>query len=110
VEKWQIQVDDLPFLAVDLETLPAEPFPRLLFTTNLGERVVADRNHPIVVETDLRSGEPRPAIDMFSGLAARINRPTFYRLVDLAMGQSEDHEQGALWIHSGSERFCIGQM
>jgi len=81
-EKMRIQVDDAPFVAVQLEQL-REPEPSLLFTTNLGEQVVADADHPIRVEFDPTSGEPRPYIHFRDNLDALINRSVYLELVEL---------------------------
>lgn len=81
-EKMRIQVDDAPFVAVQLEQLRA-PEPSLLFTTNLGEQVVADADHPIRVEFDPTSGEPRPYIHFRDNLDALINRSVYLELVEL---------------------------
>ncbi|WP_375260485.1 DUF1285 domain-containing protein [Palleronia sp.] len=77
VEKVGITVEDAPFIAVDF----TEDDGTLTFATNVGDRVSADADHPIRVERD-ESGEPSPYVMVRRGLEARIDRKSFYRLVD----------------------------
>lgn len=78
VEKVGITVEDAPFIAVDFTVDDGT----LTFQTNVGDRVAADADHPIRVERD-ESGEPSPYVMVRNGLEARIDRKSFYRLVDL---------------------------
>ncbi|SFG98982.1 hypothetical protein SAMN04488020_105237 [Palleronia marisminoris] len=77
VEKVGITVEDAPFIAVDFTVDDGT----LTFQTNVGDRVGADADHPIRVERD-ESGEPSPYVMVRNGLEARIDRKSFYRLVD----------------------------
>lgn len=78
VEKVGITVEDAPFIAVDF----TEDDGTLTFQTNVGDRVSADSEHPIRVERD-DTGEPSPYVMVRNGLEARIDRKSFYRLVDI---------------------------
>ena len=80
VEKLGITVEDVPFVAVDMEAGPEG----LTFTTNLGDRVTAGPDDPIRVERDPVTEEPSPYVHIRRGLEARIDRKTFYRLVEMA--------------------------
>lgn len=80
VEKLGIVVEDAPFLAVDVD----QGSEGLTFTTNLGDQVTAGPDDPIRVERDPVTDEPAPYVHIRRGLEARIDRKTFYRLVDLA--------------------------
>jgi uncharacterized protein len=91
VEKVHIQVDDAPFVAVDVEARDGA----LTFTTNVGDEVTAGPEHPIRVERDPATGEPSPYLLVRRNLEALIDRKTFYRLVEL--GQVRDHE-GREWF------------
>jgi len=92
VERGRIEVDDAPFVAVEMfwrncadpACLEAKPRQCLTFRTNLDEMVTADADHPIRVQVDPRSREPRPYIAVRPGLEARISRAVFYELVALA--------------------------
>lgn len=102
-EKLLIGVEDAPFLAVDLEMKGQGRTAELLFTTNVGDHVVADADHPLrVVERD---GEPRPYVMVRDGLEALISRPVFYRLVEQALREDDE-----LVIYSRRERFPLGSV
>lgn len=84
-EKIGIQVDDVPFIAVDFDIRDSDAAPgtqRIAFETNVGDIAVAGPDHPIRIERDDDTGEPTPYILIRGRLEARIDRKTFYRLVD----------------------------
>ncbi|OYX35288.1 MAG: hypothetical protein B7Y99_04015 [Caulobacterales bacterium 32-69-10] len=80
VEKLAIAVEDAPFLAVRVD----RDGQALRFTTNVGDTVEAGPDNPIRVETDPASGEPAPYVHVRRGLEARLTRPVFYELVEMA--------------------------
>lgn len=82
VEKLRIQVDDAPFVAIDVDVAGDGREQVLLFTTNVGDQVVADAEHPLRIAEDPDTGEPSPYVMVRAGLEALINRATFYRLVE----------------------------
>jgi hypothetical protein len=92
VEKLRIQVDDVPFLAVELESEGQGQKQKLLFRTNVDDIVIADEYHPIRVAEDLITGEPSPYVMIRDGLEALLSRSVFYRLVDLAVELDTDGE------------------
>ena len=59
VEKYRIQVDDAPFVAVLMDVLCDQGVQKLAFTTNVDTVVIAGQKNPIRVHTDPESGEPR---------------------------------------------------
>lgn len=83
VEKIGIVVEDVPFVALDVDAQGAGRTQRLAFETNVGDVVVAGPEAPIRIERDPTSGEPTPYILVRARLEARIDRKTFYRLVDI---------------------------
>lgn len=99
VEKVGIRVEDAPFIATDCEVIGRGPEQVLRFTTNVGDEVIADAEHRIRVETR-DGGEPRPYIHVRRGLEARIDRKTFYRLVDIARPATHQGDDWlGLWSH-----------
>lgn len=99
VEKLRITVQDLPFRAVAVERDDAA----LTFTTDVGDRTTAGPEFPIVVETDPETGEPAPRVRVRADLWARIARPVFYELVEIAR-----LEAGRLIVSSGGADFDLG--
>jgi hypothetical protein len=102
VEKLRIQVEDAPFMAVRVDRAGEG----LRFLTNLGDEVEAGPEHPLRIEID-PSGEPAPYVHVRGGLEARLTRPVFYELVDVA--QARDTPEGPqLGVVSHGAWFPIG--
>lgn len=99
VEKLTIQVEDLPFRAVAVR----QDGEALIFTTDVGDETRAGADHPLVVETDLETGEPAPRVHVRGDLWARIARPVFYELVESAR-----LEDGRLRLISDGVTFELG--
>ncbi len=85
VEKVGIRVDDLPFVAVDFRAEGEGRDQRLTFITNVGDEAVAGPDHPIRVTRAPETGEPAPSVRVRSNLDARIDRKSFYRLIELCV-------------------------
>lgn len=98
VEKVGITVEDVPFIAVDFEV----EGDGLRFVTNLDDTALAGPDHPIRVERDPETGEPSPYILIRRNLEARIDRKSFYRLVDLGV-----HHDGWFGVWSQGAFFGI---
>jgi uncharacterized protein len=107
VEKVGIRVDDAPFIAVDFRVEGADtPDQAIIFVTNVEDEVTAGPDTPIRVERDAATGEPAPYVMVRRGLEARIDRKSFYRLVEI--GETADHA-GAVWfgVRSGGVFFPV---
>jgi hypothetical protein len=94
VEKVGIQVEDVPFVAVDFEATGEGATQVLSFTTNVGDVVVVGGGTPVRCEISDASDEPAPYVMVRHGLEARIDRKSFYRMVDLSV---EHDGQIGLW-------------
>lgn len=102
-EKITITVADAPFLAVQMEVMSPGPAQVISFLTNVGDRVTLDAAHPLRVAVAPATGEPRPYVRVRGGLEARLARPVFYELVELAL-----EAEGQLVVHSAGARFVLG--
>ena len=102
VEKVGIRVEDVPFIAVDAEAVGEGAAQVLTFTTNVGDQVLANADARIRVVRDPDTGEPSPYVHVRRGLEARIDRKTFYRLVDLGR-----HRDGWFGLWSAGQFFPI---
>ncbi len=91
-ERGRIEVEDVPFLAVELTVAGEGRYQQLIFRTNLDDIVTAGPDNPLRVET-AASGEPAPYILLRDRLEARLTRPVFYELVDLG---AEEQIAGAV--------------
>ncbi|MEX0299820.1 MAG: DUF1285 domain-containing protein [Kordiimonas sp.] len=107
VEKIGITVDDAHFIATGFEKVGDLNEQVLSFTTNVGDVVIADEEHPIRVEIDPKTEEPRPYIRVRGQLDALIARSVFYELIEAADHQ-ETEEKTELSILSKGTRFSLG--
>lgn len=83
VEKFSIGVDDVPFIGVDHEIRDDGGIRQILITTNCGDHVLLDADHPLMTRPR-PTGDVAPYVEVRDGLEARIGRSLFYRLVELA--------------------------
>jgi uncharacterized protein len=81
-ERGRVEVDDVPFLAVELTATGCGHDQRLMLRTNLDDIVTAGPDHRLRFETSARD-ETVPYILVRSGLEARLSRPVLYDLVGL---------------------------
>jgi hypothetical protein len=107
VEKARIQVEDAPFVAVELSAEGEGRDQTLTFRTNLDEHVTAGPEHPLRVAEDPESGEPSPYLKVREGLEALIARPVYYELAGLA--EESDSEPDTLGVWSEGVFFPLGQ-
>jgi hypothetical protein len=106
-EKLSIQVDDAPFVATVMELMENDDHQALIFTTTLGDSIIADEQHPIRVETDPVTLLPRPYIHFRNGLDALISRSAFFDLANMA--QEVEHNGGTyLVVRSMGAEFNLG--
>ena len=107
VERGRIEVEDAPFIAVEMSVEGEGKDQVLSFRTNLDEIVQIDAEHPLRIVENAETGEPSPYITVRDNLEALITRPIFYDLIDLAEArwQGDDTELG---IWSGGVLFILG--
>jgi uncharacterized protein len=99
-EKCGIQVDDAPFVAVEMEVSGVGQQREITFRTNVDEFVTVNAEHPIRVDTDMETGEPSPYVLVRDRLDALIARAVFYDLVDLGEERLIDGETVfGVWSH-----------
>lgn len=93
VEKLDIEVEDTPFIAVEMKSEGEGSGRSLAFRLNTGDLIVAGPDHPL----HLASGEggPHPILHVRGGLEARIARSVYYELAELAL--AEGAEPPGLW-------------
>jgi hypothetical protein len=88
-EKVGIRVEDLPLHAIDVDAAGEGAAQVLTFGTKTGDTVVAGPDNPIAVDIGA-DGQPAPRVHVRRGLWARVDRKTFYRMIDL--GRTAVHE------------------
>lgn len=108
VEKIGITVDDAHFVATSVEFAGEASELSLCFTTNVGDVVVAGADHPIRVEVNKETGEPRPYLLVRGRLEALIARSVYYDLIE--KGDIEAFEgTSRCSIISNAVRFSLGE-
>ncbi len=108
-EKLAIQVDDAPFVAVEMTTHGAGEAQVLVFRTNVDDQVMAGPAHPIRLERAGASDEPAPYVRVRDGLDALIARPVFYDLVELGV-EAEVAGEAHLGVWSAGAFFPLAPM
>ena len=84
VEKVGIKVDDVPFIAVDFEKIKENKKTYLVFYTNIEETIILSKANPFRIAFNNNTQEPSPYILVRKDIEAKIDRKSFYRLLDLA--------------------------
>lgn len=93
VEKLSIEVEDAPFVAVELKSESEGRDRTLAFRLNTGDLVVADSEHKLRFEAGAEG--PLPYLGVRDGLDALVARPVYYELANLAI--AEDADPPGLW-------------
>jgi hypothetical protein len=97
VERARIQVDDAPFLAVELKSEGEGRAQRLSFRTNLDDWVTAGPEHPLELRRRPERSDVAPYLRLRDGLEARVTRAVFYDLAERAVEA----------VHAGSKRLGV---
>ena len=95
VEKVGITVDDVPFIATEIDLVTKGKIPLFKFTTNVGDSTYLEKDHQFDILFKKSTNEPQPYINVRSNLFAKIDRKSFYRLVDFC---SEVSHGGENWF------------
>ncbi len=108
-EMARIQVEDVPFAAVEMTVDGSGEAQNLRFRTNVDDIVMADRDHPLRIVTDPSTGEPSPYVRVRGELDARLTRAVYYQLVDLGLEREMDGRT-VFGVWSAGEFFEIGEL
>ena len=110
VEAVRVVVEDVPFTVVELEQMASGEDQVLRLRSNLDEWIDLDDLHPLEMRA-VSDGRPpvpyvtlRPATGRRLALQARLLRPVFYHLVELA----EPMAEGVVGIKSAGSWFPLG--
>ena len=100
VEKIVVHVEDVPFIAIDMDVEGSGATQILHFTTNVGDKVTAGTDYPLRF-TFNEKNEPSPYVFVRHGLEALMSRSVFYALVFLGEVRMIDgKEQFGVWSDS----------
>ncbi len=107
-EKGRIEVEDAPFMAVELKIQGSGKSQVLEFRTNIDDWATAGPSNPLRVGFDAQTGEPSPYIMVRDGIEARIARPVYYELASIAA--EHEREKGLYGVWSQGQFFSIGRI
>lgn len=93
VEKLDIEVEDAPFVAVEMKAEGEGERMRLAFRLNTGDLVTAGPDHELRFEA--RDEGPRPYLHVRAGLDALVARPLYYEIAQIAL--SNGSEPAGVW-------------
>lgn len=108
VEKYRIQVEDVPFIAVDIRTENDAGTEYLWVDTEVGDTVRLDPQHALVLREPPGETQAVPYVEVRAGLLARFHRNLFYRVIDEAH-QETDGDRVNCYLMSGGHRVLVGQ-
>lgn len=83
VEKLDIDVEDAPFVAVEMKVAGEGQAAQIAFRLNTGDLIVAGPDHAIRFET--QADGPHPYLHVRAGLEALISRSVYYEMIALAL-------------------------
>jgi len=106
-ECWRITVEDVPFVAVDFTLHDPGPAQCLEFVTSTGDRAVAGAAHPLRMAPF--GAAAAPYLPVRTGLDARVDRKSFYRLV--ALGEERAQAGGRVFgVRSAGQFFALDRV
>jgi hypothetical protein len=96
VERGRVEVDDVPFVAVELAALGVGRAQTVRLRTNIDEWLTLGPDHPLrlcrAVDAAAEAG-PVPYVEVRAGLKARLARAVYYELVELAEERLDGERQ-----------------
>ena len=113
-ERGRIEVEDAPFVAVEVDWRGGLRDQVLTFRTNIDQIITAGPDHPIRVAHDILTCEPTPYLHIRPGegaapIEARIGRAVYYELVALAVpGMHRGRRVLGVW--SSGSFFSLGDL
>lgn len=106
-EMGPIEVEDAPFIAIEMFVAGRGQSQVLSLRTNVDEIVTIDESHPLFVDKRPGTGEAAPYVVLGRGLRARLSRSVYYELAGLAVATEIDGRQCfAVW--SNAHAFPLG--
>jgi uncharacterized protein len=94
VEMVEIAVDDVPFIAVDIDVVETPLGQSLQFRTNLDDIVMVDADHAMRFQRE-ETGGYRPYVMVRAGLEARLTRRLYQEIV--ALGETRETAGGPMF-------------
>lgn len=103
-QKLSIIVDDAPFLAAEMTSEGKGKDRQLAFRLNSDDLTIAGAAHALKVQD--RGSGPLPYLHVRDGLWAKLARPVFYELAELAIAEDE----AAPHVWSSGQKYSLAAM
>lgn len=104
VEKVGIVVEDVPFIITQWRMEDD----LLVLTTQTDDEFIVDKQHPVELRPDAKTGATLPYVNVRRNLWARLHQNVYYQLIEQASEGPTESGKG-LFVSSGEYRFCLGQ-
>ncbi|MCW5698280.1 MAG: DUF1285 domain-containing protein [Rhodospirillales bacterium] len=104
-----VEVEDVPFLAVELFHSAPGRDPVISLRTNVDEIIAVDGDHPVFVRSDPATDEILPYVTVRPGLDARIVSSVYYELVELGVTETIDNAH-IYGVWSSGTFFPLGRL
>jgi hypothetical protein len=111
IERGRIEVDDVPFVAVELAREGTGRRQRVRLRTNLDEWLTLGPRHRLRLARSVgqaAAAGPAPYVEVRAGLDARLARPVYYELVELGEERLE-HGRGRFGVWSEGCFFALDE-
>ena len=108
-ERSKIDVEDTPFMAVELFVKGVGKNQTIELRTNVDERFFICLVNPLIVTTNTKTGEPSPYVIVRDNLEAKLTRSAFYQLVELGTERFISRKK-ILGVWSCNQFFPIGDL
>ena len=109
VEKIRIEVEERPFVIIDFQLFGKIEDQVISFETNIGDNFILDKDHPITVEINPETKEPKPCVLVRSNLEALISRNIYYKLIEISQLRKISSQEVFI-LRSKSKDFEIGYL
>jgi hypothetical protein len=96
-EKVDVEVEDAPFLAVEMAVSGEGRDQTLTFRTNVDDIVTVDADHPLRFETTEPDGGLKPYVLVRGRLEALATRAVYAELVSLAEPKTGEGDEVGVW-------------
>ena len=109
VEKIRIEVEERPFVIVNYELTREGKNQIITFETNTGDLFLLDEKHPVNVQVNKETLEPKPYVLVRSNLEGIISRNIYYKLIEIS--KLKRTPSGEVFIiRSNNQDFQIGSI
>ena len=108
VENGRIEVEDVPFIAVELLREGEGRQQVLRVRTNIDEIIAVGPDHPLRIGTAPGRDDSAPYVRVRGNLYARLARSVYYHLIELA--EADDNDESMLGVWSSGQFFPIGRI